>query len=499
VTTGKSTGDPPRTPAPTIEVVGLGPGGPDLLTRDAAERLASASHLFLRTSRHPAAADFSDARSFDLHYERCPTFEEVYDAIVGDLLAEARRHGHVVYAVPGSPSVAERTVDLLRCHPAVQSSEVTLVVFPALSFLELAFERLEIDPVATGVRIVDGSSFALEAAGSFGPLIVAQCWDRSVLSAIKLAPETPPTQPATVLFHLGLPDEKVWEVAWDDLDRSFDPDHLTSLWVPELEAPVGGELVKLEELVRTLRERCPWDRRQTHGSLRRHLLEETYEVLEVLDQLAATETGAQPGVDARAQAAHPSVAALEEELGDLLFQIYFHARLAAEAGHFTLADVARGIHDKLVDRHPHVFGTDEATTAEGAPTNWQDMATNWELGKLAEKKRSSVTEGIPSAMPALALAAKLQRKALAVGMVLPALADEAERVADDVAALTALRVGDGPEAAGPADGAVTGSSQDAVGEVLFALVSVARELGVDPEAALRTRLASFRTEVEAIG
>jgi uncharacterized protein YabN with tetrapyrrole methylase and pyrophosphatase domain len=110
-----------------------------------------------------------------------------------------------------------------------------------------------------------------------------------------------------------------------------------------------------------------------------------------------------------------------------------------------------------------------------------------------------VTEGIPSAMPALALAAKLQRKALAVGMVLPALADEAERVADDVAALTALRVGDGPEAAGPADGAVTGSSQDAVGEVLFALVSVARELGVDPEAALRTRLASFRTEVEAIG
>ena len=301
--------------APTIEVVGLGPGGPDLLTRDAAERLASASHLFLRTSRHPAATEFSDARSFDLHYERCPTFDEVYDAIVEDLLAEARRHGHVVYAVPGSPSVAERTVDLLRCHPDVQSAEVTLVVFPALSFLELAFERLGVDPVAAGVRIVDGSSFVLEAAGSFGRLIVAQCWDRSVLSAIKLAPETPPSQPATVLFHLGLPDEKVWEVAWDELDRSFDPDHLTSLWVPELEAPVGEELVKLEELVRTLRERCPWDRRQTHGSLRRHLLEEAYEVLEVLDQLAATETGVDPRVDPMAEAAHPSVAALEEELG----------------------------------------------------------------------------------------------------------------------------------------------------------------------------------------
>lgn len=295
MTTEKSTGGPPRTQAPTIEVVGLGPGGPDLLTRDAAERLANVPHLFLRTSRHPAAAAFSDARSFDLHYERCTTFDEVYDAIVEDLLAEARRHGRVVYAVPGSPSVAERTVDLLRRHPDVQSSEVRLVVFPALSFLELAFERLGIDPVADGVRIVDGSSFALEAAGSFGRLIVAQCWDRSVLSAIKLAPETAPTQPATVLFHLGLPDERVWEVAWDDLDRSFDPDHLTSLWVPELEAPVGGELVKLDELVRTLRERCPWDRRQTHGSLRRHLLEEAYEVLEVLDQIAAIENPATHG------------------------------------------------------------------------------------------------------------------------------------------------------------------------------------------------------------
>ncbi len=241
---GETPGGSLSGPAPTIEVVGLGPGGPDLLTRDTLARLETAAHLFLRTSRHPAAAAFPHASSFDHHYERCASFDEVYDAIVEDLLAEARRLGHVVYAVPGSPSVAERTVDLLRRHPAVKSSEVRLVVFPALSFLELAFERLGIDPVAAGVRIVDGSSFALEAAGSYGPLIVAQCWDRSVLSAVKLAPETAPVRPATVLFHLGLPDEKVWEVGWDELDRSFDPDHLTSLWIPALEAPVGGELVE---------------------------------------------------------------------------------------------------------------------------------------------------------------------------------------------------------------------------------------------------------------
>ncbi len=189
---------------------------------------------------------------------------------------------------------------------------------------------------------------------------------------------------------------------------------------------MARELVRLDELVRTLRERCPWDRRQTHGSLRRHLLEEAYEVLEALDEVAALDavgaTNASSGLrvadDDSDDTSPRATAALEEELGDLLFQVYFHARLASEAGRFTLADVARGIHDKLVDRHPHVFGDDDAPTAE-------DVAANWEVRKLAEKKRTSVTEGIPAAMPALALTAKLQRKALAVGMTLPSLADEA--------------------------------------------------------------------------
>ena len=124
-----------------------------------------------------------------------------------------------------------------------------------------------------------------------------------------------------------------------------------------------------------------------------------------------------------------AVAHLEEELGDLLFQVYFHATLAAEEGRFTLADVARGVHDKLVARHPHVFGDVTAETAD-------DVATNWEAIKKAEKGRTSVTEGIPAALPALALAAKLQRKATAIGMVLPALADEATRVAGAVTRLS---------------------------------------------------------------
>ena len=144
-----------------------------------------------------------------------------------------------------------------------------------------------------------------------------------------------------MLQRLGLPDESIRTVAWDDLDRVVEPDHLTSLWIPRLAEPVAGEVARFAELVRTLRAECPWDREQTHASLTRHLLEETYEVLDAIDHL---DVEAGTGFEE-----------LEEELGDLLFQVVFHAVLGAEEGQFTLADVARGIHDKLHARHPHVF------------------------------------------------------------------------------------------------------------------------------------------------
>jgi uncharacterized protein YabN with tetrapyrrole methylase and pyrophosphatase domain len=171
--------------------------------------------------------------------------------------------------------------------------------------------------------------------------------------------------------------------------------------------------------------------------------------------------------------------------------VYFHATLAAEAGRFTLADVARGIHDKLVGRHPHVFGNVEADTPEQVASNWEEL-------KRTEKGRSSVTEGIPKALPALALAAKLQRKAVAVGMVLPPVADEAERVADGVAGLAALDSTAG--APSITDGAGGRPEQaEVVGDLLFSLVNLSRIFGVDPETALRVRGARFRETVEERG
>ncbi len=469
---------------PRIVVVGLGPAGPDLLTAGAAEQLAGAPAAFLRTGRHPAAAGLGDLVTFDGHYQEADTFEQVYARIVDDLVAAATAHdadGAVVYGVPGSPLVAERTVELLRADPRVQ-----VTVVPALSFLDLAWDRLGVDPLAAGVRLVDGGRFAEEAAGDRGPLLVAQCWSTDLLSEIKLAVDTdllpagspPPT--ATLLHHLGLPDEQVRTVDWADLDRVLVPDHLTSVWVPSVAVPVARDLVALDDLVRRLRRDCPWDREQTHASLTRHLLEESYEVIDAIDDLTRAETAGGAGTTGGDEAVADAVDHLEEELGDLLFQVYFHSCLAAEEGRFTLADVARGVHDKLVARHPHVFGdvvADDAGTVLG----------NWEQIKKAEKGRASVTDGIPAALPALALAAKLARKADGVpGATMPGAAEERALLAgllDRLAALPA--VSDEPVQELPA----------ALGDGLLALADLARHHDVDPEDALRAAALRLRERI----
>jgi len=373
--------------------------------------------------------------------------------------------------------VAERTVDLLR-----GDGRVSLDIVVAPSFLDLAWARLGVDPVDAGVRLVDGTDVAVQVAGERGPLLVAQCHRREVLSELKLAADDPAGEGgdrrAVILHHLGLADERVLEVAWSELDRTLDPDHLTSVYVPRLAPPVAAELVRLDELVRTLRERCPWDRLQTHGSLARHLLEEAYEALDAIEAVAAAEPDVPPA----------AVAHLEEELGDLVFQVYFHARLATEQGWFTLADVARVLHDKLVARHPHVFGDAAARTPE-------EVASRWEQIKKVEKQRTSVTEGIPAALPALALAAKLQRKAESVGfdgLRLEERLDEVRRVLDTLAA-----AGAGREASSGETLAATPGTAADVGEALFALADAARRLGVDPETALRARAVAFADAVRA--
>ncbi len=283
-------------PVPQVTVVGLGPGRPGLVTEEAAAAIEAGTARWLRTTRHPSAGVVPGASSFDHLYESAATLDDVYAGIVETLVGSALDGERVVYAVPGSPTVAERSVELLRADP-----RVTTVVLPGVSFADLAFERLGVDPLAAGVRLVDGHRFGVGSAGYAGPMLVGQCDSAQVLSDVKLAIGAVFDQtgasggpapggsisggPAsgggetgfrvTVLQRLGLPDESVVSVAWDDLDRVVVPDHLTSLWVPSLGLAFASEMVRLEEIGRTLRARCPWDREQTHQSLTRYLIEES--------------------------------------------------------------------------------------------------------------------------------------------------------------------------------------------------------------------------------
>ena len=429
-----------------VVVIGLGPGDPALVSVSAAEEIARIPQRFVRTSRHPSSHLVEPAASFDHLYETATSLDDVYAGIVEALVEGGQADGEVLYAVPGSPLVAERSVELL-----LADGRADVVVHPAQSFLDLAWLELKVDPLQAGVRLVDGHRFGVEAAGETSPMLVAQCDSPRVLSEIKLTVDDGPE--VTFLQRLGLPDQKITTVAWTEIDRAVEPDHLTTLWIPGLPAPVAVEFARFDELVRTLRARCPWDQKQTHRSLTRHLLEETYEALEAIEQLD----------EDPACYEH-----LEEELGDLLFQVAFHATLAAEAGQFTLADVARRIHDKLVERHPHVFGP------PGAPM------PDWEEQKRVEKGRSSVMEGVPGSLPSLLYAFKVQSKAASVGFDWKNAAGAWPKIREELDELE--------EAMGGPVEAVN----DELGDVLFSVVNVARHLGVDPEAALREASAKFR-------
>jgi tetrapyrrole methylase family protein/MazG family protein len=445
-----------------VTIVGLGPGDPKLVTQETLDAIADIEHRFVRTSRHPSAGVVTDATSFDDIYEAADTFADVYGEITERLVAAAQEHGHILYAVPGSPLVLERSVRHL-CN----DDRVRCTVLPALSFLDVAYAALGIDPVEARVRLIDGHEFATAAAGDSGPMLVAHAHANWVLSDIKLAVEgATGDEPVVILQRLGTPEQHVVNTTWADLDRTVEADHLTCLYIPRLGSPVGASLVRFHQLARTLREQCPWDQKQTHGSLIKYLLEETYEVVDALQALDPEE----PSTDS----------ALIEELGDLLYQIEFHATIAEQQGRFTMTDVVDSIHDKLVRRHPHVFGTVVAHDAE-------TVVANWDAIKHDEKGRTSVFDGIAMSQPSLSYAYHVQRKAGKVGFdwpdvggALPKIAEEVEELTEAVAAGDAARV------------------DDELGDLLFAVVNVARHLDVEPEAALRVATHKFRRRFEAV-
>lgn len=441
----------------------------------ARDALFASTRCWVRTERHPAVghlrASGLEVESFDARYDRGDSLDDVYRAIAESLIEAAAAHGEIAYGVPGNPAVAERTVELL--HEADRAGRVSIRVVPGLSFADAAWARIGVDPMATGARVLDGRALDVATIDAGGPLLIAQCDHALTMGDVKvtLLERFDPATTVTVLQRLGLPDEQIVDLALADLDRAIEPDHLTAVYVPAASRSAPRELSQLLALAERLRapDGCPWDAEQTHHSLSRYLLEESYEVVEAVDRLPL----AAPGDTA---ADDPAYVALLDELGDLLYQVIFHAVLAEEAGAFGMADVARGIHDKLVRRHPHVFGDVDADTSDAVMANWEQI-------KKAEKGVASIVSGITPGLASLLYAHKLLRKAASVGLD-PGDADTSlDRI---TGAAEVLRRGEGAAA------------DIALGELLAAAVAFARTQGIDAESVLRGWSARFKDRFEAM-
>lgn len=448
-----------------IIIAGLGPGSFKHITLETWELLTGANTLLLRTAKHPCVEELKmrgiSFTSYDDLYEQAEDFAGLYPQIATAVIEQAKQNQDIIYAVPGSPLVAEKTVELICTQAAAAGISVTVV--PAMSFLEILYTRLGVDPI-NGVTILDAADLSQLPPELATSLIITQVYSRQVASDAKLAlmDYYGDEYPVTVVRHLGLPEEQITPVKLFELDRLDGIDHLTSVYVPPRQ--VVNTAFSLDPVVDVMAKLrgpggCVWDLEQTHPSLRRYIVEEVYEVLEAIDLTDGVK--------------------LCEELGDLLLQIIFHARIAEESGEFTMQDVVDTVTEKMVRRHPHVFG--EITVRDAA-----EVVVNWEQIKRREKpgERTGVLDGVPVGLPTLMAAYKLQAKAAKVGFDWEDIAPVWDKVAEELAELK--------EAAALPESVRADRTEDELGDVLFAIVNLARFMGIDPESALNRTNNKFK-------
>lgn len=449
------------TKSPSITLLGLGPGGASLMTRQAWSFLESISELYLRTAQHPAVPQLPahlDIHTFDELYEAAEDFNTVYAQIVEQVLALGRRPQGVVYAVPGHPFIAEATCPEIARRAAQEGLSVQVI--EGLSFLEPTFTALGIDPLPR-TALVDAFELAGRHVPSFppdAPALVAQIHSQSIASDIKLTlMEVYPDEHPVVLVHAAGTDQQLLErLPLYEIDRSEQIGLLTSLYVFPL-GP-GTSLESFQDIIAALRapDGCPWDREQTHQTLRPHLLEETYEALEALDSDNPQE--------------------MREEFGDLLLQIVLHAQIGSEYGEFRMADIIQYIYDKIIRRHPHVFG-------DGQVDGVGHVLQNWEKIKAAEREVNGVPEkglldGVSVALPALTQAQEYQDRAARVGFEWPDLQGFLDKIGEECQEFIHAET--------------ERARMHEIGDVFFTLVNLARRYNIDAESALRETNSRFR-------
>ena len=442
----------------TLTIVGLGPGSADDVTRKAWRAIENAPLVYVRTAQHPCVKDLpAVCISFDNVYDTIPDFEGVYTEIAARVI-DAALVGDVVYAVPGHPLVAEATVR--KVLERAQSENIPVTVIDGISFIEPILTLLGIDAI-DGFQLFDAIDVAALHHPPINPdvpALLGQVYSRDLASNLKLTlmNQYPDDFQVKLIHAAGTPDAIVESVPLFEIDHSEHIEHLTALYLPALGGKSSFE--EFQEVIAHLRapEGCPWDRKQTHESLRKYLLEETHEVLEAID------AGDVPG--------------MIEELGDVLLQIGLHAQIATDDGEFRMTDIISALNKKLIFRHPHVWGDVQVADAEGVVTNWEALKQQ-EQSEGGKKKRDSVLDGVPKGLPALLQGYEYQEKAAKVGFDWWKIDDVLAKVREEF------------------DEVLTATSDEhraeEMGDLLFVIVNWARWLKIEPETALRQANAKF--------
>jgi len=423
--------------------------------------------VFLRTRLFPNLDQLLDGvawESFDGLYEQAASIEEVHAAMAEHLLACGE---DVVLAVPGDGALGEAVLDRLRAGGA------TVEIVPGIALGVAAIAAAGI-PAADGAQMVEATSLGgrgidlLVELNPRWPAVVTGVFSPRIASDVKLALQRvyPAEHSLDVVHHPGLRDASVRRMTLAEVDRArVDFDHLTHVVLPPVVGYVPtGSAETMRAIVARLRAPeigCPWDLAQTHRSLIPYVIEEAYEVVDAIKE--------------------DDSAGLCDELGDVLLQVALHAELADQSDEFDWNDVVRTLSEKLVRRHPHVFGEVQVSGASEVVRNWDQIKHK---ERVDQPPPASALDGVPKSLPQLKRAAELARKATKAGFDWPSRDGTLDKVREELAELLA--------ATSPAE------LFEEFGDLLYILAKLAWQDGIDPEEALRAANRKFATRFAAL-
>lgn len=449
----------------TIQIIGLGAGTTEDLTVGAYNALSEKIPAFARTDRHPIINELREnmhIESFDNYFEKYETFDEVYEKMTLKLVEMSKKYGKINYCTAGSPYYGDIVTKKLINE---YKSEINTIIIDGMSFLD---KCLKLSGYADYNNIVildclEADEFSFDV-NSFN--IITQVYSLEIASELKIKLMEFYPEDVNVLI-VDVLEKNVRKIPLFMLDQEKNYGFSTYFCILPIEISKNKvyNVNNLRRIVKLLRgpDGCPWDKKQTHHSIRQHVVEEAYEVVDAID--------------------NDDVDNLVEELGDLLFQVVFHAELGSEEGYFNFNDVVTNLCKKMYYRHPHVFGDFKADNAEEA-------LTSWENSKLKEKNLTTYTDNlknVPKALSTLSRSFKIQKRAADVGFDWPDAEGAILKIKEELLEFIEEYNNGNIE-----------NMEEEFGDLLFALVNFARFEKINPDIALNKTINKFINRFEYI-